>query len=210
MQVVWDVRLNGSWLQLKMQIYLPRKKTSSFLSYKFWLPLNPCDDGTYSFCWSGLLRDTYFGHGPGKQTACSLTGSASGLFWKLGSLSPFPRKLSYTVCMTEKTSIHLASLLGFCPGNPTFVTGILEGVSLFPVKVFYLCLLELCFSDFLAGWLVFSLAQTAMQIAPPVPEFPETFTASFLKFLISSPCYLMIPFMCFSLPVLKTWHSALP
>lgn len=58
------------------------------------------------------------------------------------------------------------STLSVCWGSaqetPTFVTGVLEGVSLFPVKVFYLCLLEPCFSDFLAGWLVFSLAQTAM------------------------------------------------
>lgn len=45
-------------------------------------------------------------------------GSASGLFWKLGSQSPFPRKLSYRVCMSGKTSIQLVSLLGFCPGNP--------------------------------------------------------------------------------------------
>lgn len=45
-------------------------------------------------------------------------GSTSGLFWKLGSQTPFSRKLSYTVCTSGKTSIHLVSLLGFCPGNP--------------------------------------------------------------------------------------------
>lgn len=58
-------------------------------------------------------------------------------------------------------------------------------------------LLVLCFNYFLVGWLVFSLAQTAMQIAPPVPELAETLTVSFLKFLVQSPSYWKIPCLFF-------------